>query len=563
MSDKNDNGIFDEFDFMYRHKEILQKREEERLQKLKEAEEAEAAAKRAAAEAAFQKEAENKPDDKKKVREKKAAKTAVKKKKDTGKKKITVKKTPAADGVKKEKTTKNKVHPDYAKPYKNDSSRDRRRIKEKRKKIEQEYKEEHSAVQIEQERINKAASSARRRDRIVRFYIYLLISVALGALIFALSYFAVFMIMKSSNKQSHKNVNYQVGASANATRLPYDSVIRDNVVYIRGNDLVKLCNFTVTGKDGTIKYISSDKGNDTVEFIADSTKAVVNKNDVRLSAKTYYEDGILYIPMDFFIDYSTGLVCEYKPEDEENRAKITVYKKILNEFEYKTAKAEAIYEPVSFRIKESASLEPIEETIPESELEKAVYKIDITPYEAYINPKMVYSYISVINSDHKTDKTLEYTDLKQISYQAESVAKPIMLREYAAGALEAMLKEVRDVEDLTKFGIYSGYNTYETSTEKDPSTDESLLGLSVEIHFGTRETDFAESRTYQWFEDNAHKFGFIIRYPENKTKQTGVAFKPWVLRYVGRYAATKMHNEKLCLEEFINKYELQRFLQIQ
>lgn len=167
----------------------------------------------------------------------------------------------------------------------------------------------------------------------------------------------------------------------------------------------------------------------------------------------------------------------------------------------------------------------------------------------------------MINKTHRATKTLEYDDLTNTVIQAESVEEPVMLRAVAAKALEAMMKEVRDVEDKTRFNIYAGYHTYENSEEADPSLDESLLGLSVDLYYEPKKS-FGDTSTYKWFANNAYKYGFIIRYPKNKTDITGVSFRPWTLRYVGRYAATKMRDENLCLEEFIEKYDLERVLEI-
>ena len=52
-----------------------------------------------------------------------------------------------------------------------------------------------------------------------------------------------------------------------------------------------------------------------------------------------------------------------------------------------------------------------------------------------------------------------------------------------------------------------------------------------------------------WLEENAYHFGFIIRYPSDKCNETGKAYQPFVLRYVGKSAAKKMHSENLCMEQ--------------
>lgn len=56
---------------------------------------------------------------------------------------------------------------------------------------------------------------------------------------------------------------------------------------------------------------------------------------------------------------------------------------------------------------------------------------------------------------------------------------------------------------------------------------------------------------YRWLERNAYKYGFVKRYPKNKTSITHIKHEPWHYRYVGKKAALKMHQKNLCLEEYV------------
>ena len=51
--------------------------------------------------------------------------------------------------------------------------------------------------------------------------------------------------------------------------------------------------------------------------------------------------------------------------------------------------------------------------------------------------------------------------------------------------------------------------------------------------------------------NNAHKFGFILRYPKGKTYITGYTYEPWHWRFVGREAATYIYEHDLTLEEYM------------
>lgn len=107
------------------------------------------------------------------------------------------------------------------------------------------------------------------------------------------------------------------------------------------------------------------------------------------------------------------------------------------------------------------------------------------------------------------------------------------------------------------------YNNYVASDGVDaadtysarPGYSEHQTGLSIDlkntaISTSTRLTD----SDYEWLSNNAYRWGFIIRFPENKTYITGYQFENWHIRYVGIEAAKIIYEEDLTLEEYIDLY---------
>lgn len=74
-------------------------------------------------------------------------------------------------------------------------------------------------------------------------------------------------------------------------------------------------------------------------------------------------------------------------------------------------------------------------------------------------------------------------------------------------------------------------------------------GLAVDIV--SARDDFENTKEFQWLCDHAHEYGFILRYPKDKTEITGVSYEPWHWRYVGVEAAEKMVEKNECLEEYL------------
>ena len=86
-----------------------------------------------------------------------------------------------------------------------------------------------------------------------------------------------------------------------------------------------------------------------------------------------------------------------------------------------------------------------------------------------------------------------------------------------------------------------------TSLFREPVNE---IGLAVD--FNTLEVDFENTPAYKWLEENAHKYGFILRYPKEKQSITKIKYEPWHFRYVGPVHARIMKSYNLCLEEYID-----------
>lgn len=86
-----------------------------------------------------------------------------------------------------------------------------------------------------------------------------------------------------------------------------------------------------------------------------------------------------------------------------------------------------------------------------------------------------------------------------------------------------------------------------------PGTSEHQLGIAVDINADT--TKSSSDDVYNWLAENAYKYGFIKRYPSDKTDITGVINEPWHYRYVGKEAALEIYSSGICLEEYIDTLE--------
>ena len=87
-----------------------------------------------------------------------------------------------------------------------------------------------------------------------------------------------------------------------------------------------------------------------------------------------------------------------------------------------------------------------------------------------------------------------------------------------------------------------------------PGTSEHQLGLAVDIvdvNYQWLDEGQEDTPVQQWLLENSWRYGFILRYPNDKTHMTGIIYEPWHYRYVGKEYAEDIYNSGLCLEEWL------------
>lgn len=92
---------------------------------------------------------------------------------------------------------------------------------------------------------------------------------------------------------------------------------------------------------------------------------------------------------------------------------------------------------------------------------------------------------------------------------------------------------------------------------EQPGCSEHQLGLAID--FAEQGSDLPQdlqsaTTTIRWLQDHCWRYGFILRFPADKTEITGMDCRPWHYRYVGRAAAEQIHELGLSLEEYIDLF---------
>ncbi len=220
--------------------------------------------------------------------------------------------------------------------------------------------------------------------------------------------------------------------------------------------------------------------------------------------------------------------------------------------------------------------------------EAMAFASDLKDFEKYMNPTEERDdYLILVNAQNAIGAADKPDDLVEVTNTRTDREKQLM-RKTAEKALQALYIEAHaqgmmspDTPSGYPLSVTSAYRSYETQnylfesyTQKElaahpgwtraqaeaevetyscrPGTSEHQTGLCCDMHTLTgADVSFADYKQAQWLAENCWKFGFILRFPKDKVKETGISYEPWHFRYVGRYHAYAIHSQGLCLEEYI------------
>ena len=99
-------------------------------------------------------------------------------------------------------------------------------------------------------------------------------------------------------------------------------------------------------------------------------------------------------------------------------------------------------------------------------------------------------------------------------------------------------KKARGEEYANKIAAKAGFSEHQT-------------GMAIDIQtYGSSASTFEEFDEFKWLKDNAHKYGFIMRYPKDKEYLTGYEYESWHYRYVGIEAATYIYENNITFDEY-------------
>ena len=214
--------------------------------------------------------------------------------------------------------------------------------------------------------------------------------------------------------------------------------------------------------------------------------------------------------------------------------------------------------------------EQVEEKHPINYVSKPMF------YQNVITVSNPDSMLVLVNKNYALSEDYEPSDLvlPNVLSTGYNPNQNIYLRKEAAIHLEQLFYAAQNEAGLTLLAR-SGYRSYQTQislydryvsqngTEKADtfsaraghSEHQTGLAMDVTADSVNRQlvTDFGLTPEGIWLKENAHRFGYIIRYLEGREDETGYQYEPWHIRYVGVEAATEIYENNWILEQYLNK----------
>lgn len=233
--------------------------------------------------------------------------------------------------------------------------------------------------------------------------------------------------------------------------------------------------------------------------------------------------------------------------------------KLGRHFEEQKAEEELAKTVARMRTEEQARLDALQE------------KLD---REIKEEPKEIPWYLVLVNFENPMEEgykpeLVEVESGYQVDSRIAKAAKKMLNDAYRDGmridvcsAYRSVDKQEQVFNESLKERLNQGMNYWDAFEDNrksvaEPGTSEHALGLALDLissQYTKLDTAQENTKEAKWLKENCYKYGFILRYPPEKTDITGIIYEPWHYRYVGVEDATKIMELGITLEEYLETY---------
>ncbi|NLL02361.1 MAG: M15 family metallopeptidase [Mollicutes bacterium] len=266
-----------------------------------------------------------------------------------------------------------------------------------------------------------------------------------------------------------------------------------------------------------------------INYTLDETKILIknlNDNELEIILKKERNTNIIkFVSEKYFIFNNLDRYLEYlnKNENKEINNVITLVNVNRDRDYYKEPKATNIENKELMLVNKYHYLD--ENYTPED-----IIKISLTyAYEGNSIDSVVYNAFKELTEDAKKEG---HTIVINSSYRDYNSQKEIW----------ESRKDLYGTRKADEYAARPGYSEHQTG-----------YAIDVSDYYDVND-EFGKTDSFLWMKENCYKYGFILRYPEDKEDITGYSYEPWHYRYVGKDAALKIKNENITYDEYFAYY---------
>lgn len=418
---------------------------------------------------------------------------------------------------------------------------------------------------------NSDLAKAKRyaKKNLVSVIFVILTIVMLAAVILILG-----IILFKSIKALPSKDDYKVTLGDEEYTLSYKDSDRDGTFYFDVRKIADYGGLIVSGGEGRLKiscpdgtYVRFEHGNDTATV--NGVRVHVN-GKVEITEKTEKSEGECLVPFSFIQKLfsfekengAPGIRIKFSNEDNT----IIIRKVTIRE----TGEALPIsFSPDCFNIAEDMAMKNDKANDPDLAF-------------ACVNATLLVNKHNPLGADYAPEGLLSLNEMGcPVASGREFKLDPI-----AAKALIKMLGDLHAaIAEKDGIVVTSAYRSYEyqvkifnkyvtnlmernglsydqaiaevTKTSARPGESEHQSALCVDLIEKDKinlDVSFENTAAFAWLSQNASRYGYILRYPNDKVELTGYDYEPWHYRFVGIDAARTIYEDKICLEEYLAKY---------
>ncbi len=459
---------------------------------------------------------------------------------------------------------------------------------------------------------SKGGSLERTKDRlrgakaVSKVILSLILVVCLLLLIFAVYLVVKFALIGDNDAPERVTVHY----GETSVRKNHEDVFFGGTIFVDMDTVAELLSLIRSADKSSVTYTT--QGGDSLTLVAGEFAATVNGMLCSISTPPRFDsDGHLLVPAEiierFISDTSVSCSADkssvsvitvigegesvvFSPKKSENMDTIDRPSSMPPDINYDPNGTKPEPPPTQTPETDPPETEPSLQDI----IDSYVFLTDISAVKQYLNPENKEAFLILANRENPLGSSYVPSDLvvipSALTYQK---SRTYELNKTAYIALNAMLAEMKaygisNAYVCSSYRSYSyqrsTYNGYISSEKKKhpdytdeqiialvdsysarPGTSDHQTGLCVDFwvtpdmkelenygHEGTKnDKGFAETEAFRWLCENAHKFGFIIRFPDGKSDITGYQYESWHWRFVGQEAAYEIYTMGVSLEEYL------------